>query len=78
MNDNVQPLNHIHEAIVTEYQVQLKGAFEGSYKVTVIHDRNHLGDHNQSKIYAWSGTTELVFITNFEIINLLKEAIQNR
>jgi hypothetical protein len=78
MNDNVQPLNHIHEAIVTEYQVQLKGAFEGSYKVTVIHDRNHLGDHNQSKIYAWSGTTELVFITNLDIINLLKEAIQNR
>jgi hypothetical protein len=78
MNDKVQLLNHIHEAIVTEYQVQLKGVFEGSYKVTVIHDRNHPGDHNQSRIYAWSGIPELVFITNLEIISLLKEAILSR
>lgn len=72
--NNVQPLSPSYGALVSEYLVELKGAYEGTYKVTAIDGKGYV----LPKIYAWSGTVELAFITNHDIIQLLKEAIINR
>jgi hypothetical protein len=70
--NKVQLLNHTPDAIVTTYQVRLVGAFEGDYRVVVI--RNGAIEE-PNRIFAFAGTTEIVYITNKDIINLLDKSI---
>jgi len=67
---NKAKLNEEYDAIVTEYEVELFGAYEGKYDVVYF-------ESFEPKMYVTVGSAKVVYITNRDIIDLIKEAINN-
>ena len=60
-----------YDAVITEYTVELFGAYEGKYDVVCF-------DSSEPKIYVTVGSAKQVYITNQDIIELIKEAINTQ
>jgi hypothetical protein len=68
--NNKATLNEEYGTIVSEYVVELFGAYQGRYDVVCF-------DSAEPKMYVTVGSAKVVYITNSDIINLIKEAINN-
>jgi len=60
-----------YDALVEVFDVELKGAYEGKYRATFISKSK-----DDYRVYVTVGSAETIFITNSDIISLIKEVIK--